>query len=381
MKAAPKSRRTLGLAMIMKDEVEDLDRIVKDYGRFFDKIYVTVTDRKTYTALRKRFPAKSATTGPVELSYFKWIDHFGKARIYNQRQVKTDYWMWIDLDDEIEGAEKLPLVLELMITNDLDMVWFQYDYIQRVNFSDPGSISWRERIIRTASTLAWRDEAVHETIDETVHGDIKHVLIWEAMIKHRQTAEHSLVSGERNRLILEKEWQRTHRAVTAHYQGTYLIIIGDYVGAIEKLSYVTKHSESEEQRFEAWNHLSGCYFETGNYMAALDATNECLNIHPDHPAPWYQKFSVYRAMGDHAAAMQSAEIAMGKHMQGVLTSTTHDQSWYQYKGPFAVAQAYLSLGNVERAYQLYSMVKEIAPEYVEEVSTAEGIQWSDIFEQ
>jgi hypothetical protein len=108
------TRRTLGLAMIMKDEVEDLDRIVKDYGRFFDKIYVTVTDQKTYTALRKRFPAKSATTGPVELSYFKWIDHFGKARIYNQRQVKTDYWMWIDLDDEIEGAEKLPLVLELM---------------------------------------------------------------------------------------------------------------------------------------------------------------------------------------------------------------------------------------------------------------------------
>lgn len=375
MKAAQKTRHTLGLAMIMKDEINDLNRIIKDYGRYFDKIYVTVTDKKTHTKLSKKY---AETDGIIELSYFKWIDHFGKARIYNQQQVKTDYWMWIDLDDEIEGAENIPKILEYMVANNFDTVWFQYDYNPRVNFSDTGSILWRERIIKTASKLEWRDEAIHEDI--IIQDDTKQESLSQVIIKHRKTAEQSLASGERNKLILEKDWRRTHRAVTASYLGSYLRIMGDYEGAIEKLTFVVEHSESKAQRFAAWLDLFECYFQTGQNVEALAAANESITIDSNHPNPWYKRFAVYWVIGDYDSAIQSAEIAMGKRVEGELALLIdHDPSWYRYKGPFVVARAYLSIGNVERAYQLYSEVKKFAPLYIEEQSTTE-VQWSAVFE-
>lgn len=381
MKEAQEIRRTLGLAMIMKDEVEDLDRIVKDYGPFFDKIYVTVTDKKTYTALRKRSTANSATAKLVELSYFKWIDHFGKARLYNQRQVKTDYWMWIDLDDEIEGAEKIPQALKHMVMNDIDVVWFQYDYVPLDISTKPRLIYWRERIIRTAPNLVWNDMPVHETLDEAIKGDIKDELHSTILIKHRKTAEQFAESQDRYRSILEKDWQRFPSATTGYYLGVTLREMGDNERAIEKLSFAAEHSEGKAIRFGAWQALCKYYIQTGMYDMALAAADECIAINPDHPEPWYLKYSTYWAMGLHDEAMQSAEIAMSKRIQGNLEMEIGDLSWFQYRGPFAVARAYLETGNVERAYQLYSEVKRIAPQYIDEVSKEIKNQFNEAFEQ
>jgi tetratricopeptide (TPR) repeat protein len=364
--------------MIMKDEIEDLERIVHDYGKYFDKIYVTVTNKKTYTSLQK-----SAIADLVELTYFEWIDHFGKARNYNLDQVKTDYWMWIDLDDEIEGAEKLHQVVEYMDANNLDAVWFQYDYIRHVNSSEPSAITWRERIIRTGSGLKWKDEPIHESIQFQNGAVYTRISEADVRIQHRQTAEHSLTSGERNRIILEKDWRQKPRDITAHYLGRDFLMLGDHRSAIEKYLFVTRHSKNINLRFDAWENLCECYFQIGDYPAALAAANEGMAIDPNHPGPWYERFAVYRAMGNDVEAFQSAEIALSKQIEGdhMRVSLYYDPSWYQYRAPFNVARAYLSLGNTARAYELYSEVKRIAPEYVEEQSAVTGVQWNDVFEQ
>lgn len=383
MKKAQKTRRTLGLAMIMKDEIEDLDRIVRDYGKYFDKIYVTATEKKTHTALTKKIAKNPDVYNKLELSYFKWIDHFGKARIYNQKQIKTDYWMWIDTDDEIEGAEHLPSVPEYMDTNNLDDVWFPYDYTRRVSIIEHETATWRERIIRTNSELKWSDDAVHENINAP--GNNNENFLSNIIVKHRRTADQQQLSMERNRVILEKDWQRSRRVPTAYYLGATYKDSGDYAGAVEKLLFVVNHnSTSAALKFKAWQLLFDCYFITGNYDAALAATDACIAIASGHPAPWYQRFTAYRAMGYDTAAMQVAEIAMSIRIdpEGELAVVLgHDPSLSQYRGPFMVAQAYFSIGNIERAYQLYTEVKKIAPQYIEELSAANGTQWSDTFEQ
>lgn len=380
MRSVTKARPTLGLAMIMKNEVSDLDRIIHDYGQYFNKIYVTVTDYKTHVALKKKFAQKNQSASKIEISYFKWVNHFGKARRYNQQQIKTDYWMWIDLDDEIVGAENIPSVLDYMTTNKLDVVWFQYDYIPRANLSEPQSMSWRERIIKTAPNLAWSDVAVHETLDESVQGHIKEELSSDIIIKHRKTNEQFETSRERNRTILEKDWQQSPNAVTGYYLGGMLRDAGDYEGAIEKLLFATEHSDLKPVRFGAWENICECYLRMGRHNEALAAADQCIAIDPDHPGPWYQKFNVFWDMNYHNTALYFAEIAMGKHIQGNLEIVSKDPSYYRYKGPFKIAQAYLSMGIVERAHQLYLKVCTIAPEYIEEQSTAET-QWKSIFEQ
>lgn len=383
MKKTQQTRHTLSLAMIMKDEIEDLNRIVKDYGRYFDKIYVTVTDKRTHTTLKKHFSVEPIVNSHVELSYFKWIDHFGKARIYNQQQIKTDYWMWIDTDDEIEGAEHIPSVPEYMEAKNLDDVWFPYDYTRRVSITEHETATWRERIIKTTSGLEWSNDPVHENINAP--GDNSENFLSNIIVRHRRTADQQQSSMERNRVILEKDWQRDQRVSTAYYLGATYRDSSDYVGAVEKLSFVVNHtSTSAALKFKAWQLLFDCYLQTGRYDAALSATDTSIAIAPGHPAPWYQRFTAYRALGYDFPAMQVAEIAMAIRIDpdGELAVVLgHDPSLSQYRGPFMVAQAYLSIGNTERAYQLYTQVKKAAPQYIEELSVANGVRWDDTFEQ
>lgn len=380
MKMVSENHPTLGLAMIMKDEVDDLDRIIRDYGKYFDKIYVTVTDKKTYTRLLKKNLQNPTMSRELELSYFKWIDHFGKARRYNQQRIKTDYWMWIDLDDEIEGADKLYQVIEYMESKNLDTVIFQYDYVRQVRLLDPENILWRERIIKSSSKLQWRNEPIHESVN--IQSDTKKEVLSQVIVKHRRTMGQMSTSVERNRLILEKEWRRKHRTLTAWHLGATLRESGDYDGAIEKFLFLAEHSANKEFRFMAWQSLCECYYQTSRYPEALNAISECMAIDSDHPSPWYQGFAVFRATAHYDLAMQSAEIALIKRAEGSRVAIMGDDpSWYQYKGPFTIAQAYLSIGNVERAYELYREVKKVAPQYIEELSLETETEWDAVFEQ
>lgn len=375
MTTADKKRATLGLAMIMKDEIEDLERIIHDYGRYFDKIYVTVTDKKTHTKLVK----DPKIISKVELSFFKWIDHFGKARLHNQEQVKTDYWMWIDLDDEIEGAENLSRVLEYMGVKGLDAVVFQYERLRQFNLLEPGKIQWRERIIRTASKFQWSNKAIHENIPIEGTADM---LLNDIIIKHRKTVDQMVKSGERNRLILEKEWQQAPSTEIANYLGATFMDFGDYDAAIEKFSFVLERSEKKVERIRSWQRLCECYTQTGRYGAALAAADACIAIDPNNPEPWYQKFRAYWALDYRNGALYCAEVAMSKRLDGELAfQLVHDPTYYQYKGPFDVAKAYLSLGNAKRAYELYRQVEKAAPGYIEELSAATDMLWSKIFEE
>lgn len=370
---------TIGLAMIMKDEIEDFDRIIIDYAEYFDTIYVTITDKKTYEQLKKR----PDNNQKVKLSYFEWIDHFGKARIYNQKQIETDYWMWIDSDDEIEGAEGIPAIPKYMDTNNLDDVWLPYDYTRRISLTEGETATWRERVIRTGSRLKWSDDAVHENINAP--GDNSENFLSNIIIKHRRTAEQQQSSMERNKKILEKEWKQRQRVPTAYYLGATYKDSGDYTAAIEKLLFVVRYdATSPALKFKAWQLLFDCYIKTNDLEMALFATDACIAITSAHPAPWYQRFTAYRALGHDVAAMQIAEIAMSIHIDPeseLAVVLGYDPSLSQYRGPFTVAQAYLSIGGVERAYQLYSRVKEVAPQYIEELSATQKIEWSDIFEK
>ncbi|RYX78959.1 hypothetical protein EON76_04590 [bacterium] len=117
------------------------------------------------------------------------------------------------------------------------------------------------------------------------------------------------------------------------------------------------------------------------YPEALDAADKCVAINPNHPDPWFHKFMAYWANNDYDLAMDSAEIALDTRQNGELTVLHgNDPSLFEYKGPFDVARAYLSLGNIKRAYQLYDEVRKTAPEYVDEVSIPTGKRWNDIFE-
>ena len=116
---------SLGLAVIT-NELEETKKLLEKYYSYFDKFFITVADKdkKVYDELAKLDNDK------LELSYFEWVDHFGKARIFNQEQVTTDFWFWCDCDDEITNPENLKQIVSDMETKSIDIMFMNYDYYQ-----------------------------------------------------------------------------------------------------------------------------------------------------------------------------------------------------------------------------------------------------------
>lgn len=368
-------KHSLGLAMIMKDEVKDLDRIVKNYGRFFDTIYLTVTDKPTYLTLLNR-QSNTKNTGKIELSYFKWCDHFGKARRFNQKQIKTDYWMWIDLDDEIDRVENIPKAIELMEMNEIDAVLFKYDYLQNEHgFSE--FTSWRERIIRSGSGLRWENVACHETLNTSKK--VKVEPLGDIVIKHRKTVGQMQETITRDKTLLEKDWIKQKSPRTAYYLGSCNMVEKNLNSALKLFQFAAKHSSTNELKLKSWVAVSDCYYLMKKYNLALRASNRAIHIDSGYSKPWYQKTLIYMAMNDFDKAIRCVEEAMRKKSSDYL-AYSQDPTLDSYKGLFLAAKAYLYKGDAKRAYELFSRVKEIAPFFTEQQKN-DSIDWSQLFEE
>jgi hypothetical protein len=265
-------RLTLGLAMIMKDEVADLDRILTNYGQYFDKIYLTVTDKSTYEQIKGRFAGGTPEAKLVSLTYFKWQEHFGAARRFNQKHVTTDYWMWIDLDDEIEGAEHLAQVVEDMAHRDLDGVMFKHNTYQN-EYGQTEGLQWRERVIRTQSRFQWDNVRVHEGIiapPDMVDPYANTARMDQVTIKHHTTIERMQEHVERNLTMVKLDWQETKSLRAATYLGKAYILREDYDNALPMFLYAIEHSNWDDQKATLWQLAADCYLMKAAYTEALE---------------------------------------------------------------------------------------------------------------
>jgi tetratricopeptide (TPR) repeat protein len=364
---------TLGLALIMKDEIKDLDRIIKNYGNFFDKIYVTVTDKKTYITLSKRFPTISTNNILVELSYFKWIDHFGKARNYNLSQVKTDYWMWIDLDDQIINSELLPGLLEQIISDNVDAVNLAYEY----SFDQYGNcvqVFWRPRILRKSKDFEWRNSAVHETISLPERS--RRVNSEKISIRHLKLAQDIAASTLKYREMVIKQWQLNPQPQIALYVGNAYVIEQKFAEALEVFTYITEQG-NRDQKIEAYLSIAQIYFYRRSYKAALEAVNHAFVIYKNYVEALYLKVLIYMALGEYEKAKKEADILLSLP-DPVDGSISYDPSKLTYKGYFLAARAHLYSGSVARAYELFKRAQQLSPDYIKTESNE--YDWTEVFE-
>src|SRR5260370_121596 len=217
--------------------------------------------------------------------------------------------MWLDLDDEIEGAENIPQAIEYMEPLRLDVVLFQYDYYRNER-DETEALQWRERIIRTNSQLKWVDLACHEYVYAPYGARVEQLA--GISIRHRKTAEHIQESTARNRRLLEKDWLLVQNPRTAYYLGKTYLHEGSYDTAIDMLLFAAKNSEgdTDEDKIQAWLALAECCAARRTYDQALWATDQALNLDPSHPEPWYQKVIIYTAQGLPQKTVEFADIAL-----------------------------------------------------------------------
>jgi tetratricopeptide (TPR) repeat protein len=367
------SNKTIGLAMIMKDETNDLQRIIREYGEYFDRIYVTVTHKPTYDVLLSEL--KELNYPKFELSYFEWINHYGKARLYNLSKVKTDYWMWIDLDDSIINPDKIPELFSQAIKEDLDIVYLPYDYYQN-EFGDSESMLWRERIIKNSPDIKWESVTTHETV--LAPDDVSIKQISEVVVKHNKSLEDKFVSIFKSHAELEKQWKKQKGPQLAMYLAASYAAQENIGKSLKLYRYVTRYGSTELEA-RAYTQIASTYYVIKDYQESLKAANQAIKIEPDLPDPWFEKVLSYMALFEYDKAAKAADTALSKKPD-YSSMYAVDPTKYTYKGFFLAAKAHLYNLDTSEAYRLFKRAQELSPDYIAKQSSS-TVNWSEIFEE
>ena len=142
-----KSAPTVGLAMIVKDGcARELRRCLKSIAPYIDQVVVVGTGPKNNSA-----HVALEFGGQAEFS--PWCDDFAKARNYSFGFLHTDWYVWADHDDVIQGAEQIKPLLAAL-PDRIGGVWCGYDYA-RDEFGNTTTFHLRERILRASIGWQW----------------------------------------------------------------------------------------------------------------------------------------------------------------------------------------------------------------------------------
>jgi 2-polyprenyl-3-methyl-5-hydroxy-6-metoxy-1,4-benzoquinol methylase len=342
----------LALAIIAKDEVEELKRIVKNYAQYFDEIAIAYDNDIIYQELWKE--------EKVKLYPYTWCDDFSHKRNFLADKIQSEYYFRLDCDDEIEHPENIKSLFKKIIEFDLNIVYFPYIYSRD---PDGNCIAehWRETIIKKRPDIYWK-KTIHENIFAEDESKLKGMKADSVRIIHNLTKEHANESTKRNFKLLVKEYQQDGENTdprTIAYIGRALMGSGAWKESIPFLELLIKKSGWDDDKYFAWVHLAECHKSLGNLDLAIGACNEALEINTSFPDAYISKGTVHLMKGNY-------EKALDWLMYGVVrkkpdTMFVIDPSVYGWRVRIAIALAFLGLGKYEEALNWYQQAKSLSP--------------------
>lgn len=198
------SRPSLAAALICKNEVNNFPILFESIKGCFDEVHVTDTGSTDGTIeylsdLVKSGKDKEVLGCPLYLHFFEWCQDFAAARNASFKPVKTDYVMWLDLDDVLEGAESFKLWRDTaMGLADYWLATYHYAYDDAGN---PVCSFMRERVVKNPYKDIWK-YFVHEGMKPLDGWKAQYAITWN--VKHRRTLADIQKDKGRNLAIFEK---------------------------------------------------------------------------------------------------------------------------------------------------------------------------------
>lgn len=101
------SRPTVGLGLIARDEERTLPRLLASCDGAFDEVVLVDTGSQDATIARFEQWAATQPGTVCRVEHFRWIDDFAAARQVALDALSTDWCVWADCDDELQGAQEL----------------------------------------------------------------------------------------------------------------------------------------------------------------------------------------------------------------------------------------------------------------------------------
>lgn len=335
---------SVGLCVITEEYTKELHRKLLDLTPHVDDIYVQVNG------------PRGGGTVPgyrIHFSKFEWNNNFADARNALLAEVKTDFWLWLDTDDELIGAEHIRSTVDHMAETGVDIMYAPYEYdIQNGVVTE---VQNRERIIRTSLPGKWHG-AIHETWipEQGATRETTTKLVW----RHHKTKDEHKASMLRNRAILEAERAKGDPRI-AYYLGLNYGMDDHYREAIECFQELIKTGGWDEERYRAWLQIFSCYFELGEHVNALNAALQATLELPEWPDAYLMLQQLYYETDDHTKSLEWYHVGRSKPMPD--SDSAFNPIVRVYQPMWLAAYSYLATGQPRKALEVAMQATKACP--------------------
>lgn len=336
---------SVGLCLITKEVTGELVNKLVALQPHVDSIVVQVNGPNT-----KADDILQLKDLGVEAFRHTWQDNFAEARnalldvvtgASTGKGPLADFWLWLDSDDELQGAENIRSVVEHMEQTGVDIMYARYLY----HVTDRGieEEQQRERIIRTSLPGKWKG-AIHEVWFPdgdcvTEHTDL---VTWV------HTKQDFTETVQRNRRILLAEYPKNKDPRIAYYLGlNYQEGSSEYEEAIKWFMTLIRDGGWDEERGRAWIQIFGCYFELGQYDQALEAALRATTELPEWPDAYFMLQQLYYHLDDHQKALEWFQVGMSKPQP--KTDSSRNPITVVYQPLWLAAYSYMCIGEPSEA--------------------------------
>ena len=360
------------LAVICKDEIDDIDRIIHDYVEYFDELHFAVDDQKVFDDCVEAYRVNPN----IKFFKYEWINDFAHKRNWLADKCHTDYYFTIDSDDEIAEPQNVKKVAERAEANKFAIVYGFYVYATDKD-GNVNAAHWKERLVKNTLNLVW-NKKIHENIVPREMAGHNFDLDDRLVVKHLKTYEEIEKSNERNLKYLVEEWNQDKEKTdprTIAYLGRVFTAMGDFKKGRYFLEKHIELSGWDEDRHLSWCQLSTLHRLQENYPQAIACAFEALAEKPDYPDGYLALHDIYFYQENWLKAIEWGEMGLKKEPPRNFIVT--DPSGYTWRPALSLSYCYWSLGEFEKAMKLFKFAKKLAPsvEFIKqnEASYIEGV--------
>lgn len=361
----------IAVGIIIKDdnELEILQRAVGSIIKHVDAIYITATTTPNYKI------QKFCKEIKANYSFFKWVNDFSKARNFNMSQIPKEYewYLWIDTDDKVQGAETFQDAIKLAEANNIKAIFARYLY--QVELDEQGKIKniliehLRERLIRNDGTFEWV-APVHETLIEKVPSgktDFQGFVVVHLMVPNQMEK-----SMWRNIGILEQSCMDSpqdprpvYYLAKAYFDTRLPELLVDPIGegldsiTVELIKTYLATSGWAEERGQAWEYLSMIYRERQQFKEAINCLTESLKEDPKFTSVYIQLSLCYVMMKDWEKAFHW--VKMAGNVEIPKTTLVINPKDYKVMILEALFHIYLNTGKLEECLKVATDLNTMLP--------------------
>ncbi len=348
-------RPSIALACILKNEIENIDRLLASVEGCFDIIHLTDTgstdgSKELIEKYQDLPPEENPAKTPIRVHYFDWIDDFSAARNYSFSHAETDYIAWADLDDSL--SDKNAFIDWRNNTMKYADFWIAtYHYAFDGNGKAMCSFA-RERVVKASLKLPW-NYFVHEGIVpiSPLGLPVKSEYAQTWAINHMRTPQDLEKDRSRNiRLLADRKKDLDPRML--YYYGKELFEANKPMEAFGVLLEATS-----EEKLELHDRVMGLQYACLSAMLlnqfdrAIQLAHQGLQLNPQRAEFYNIIGDCYTKLNRHADAIPFYTSAPQCQIQGGGIQQAIFQAEESYKHyPYnKLAQIYFLLGNAEKA--------------------------------